>query len=656
MHNKRAVVNTAMFLVLILVVFLLFSLFSGHIKQETPHTEPGYADLTGFDFSNKLAYLLHTSFLYYKNAYYTPEDFKTGNVAQQGIDLTGVDVRFNPGSYGTYRMVLKLPMKESYGISAYSAMYSQRLYINGKEYPSTGIPGTTTDTTIPKSNHYTIYFTPEQEQTEIIIQFANFCHADYGGVLPLYLGSQQMITARDAVVQQRIHIFLGCTVTSFLFFLGLFLFFSKRRAFLWFSIACFTIGVRILVVDEKVIMLLIPNLPWELSIGLEYLSLIVLVLTFLFYINSMFTGALHKTTLWAFGVVCTLYALAVLVLPAVIYTGFMLWFQLIAALFGIYVAAALIYNVARKKENRHTEHLLIFTGVLIFITLSILDIQLHRSGMNFLMLGLSETGMIIFIFVNMLALVLQFSRTEAELDTARRNELQMQETNRLLDRMSRMKSDFLADISHEMRTPLTVIASYAGLTTLQIRKNAVDKNTLDNLETIKREAIRLAGLVEQLKDVAMEKDRQLVLTGADAVSLLREAAEFCSPICLKNNNRITVNANSSCIPLRVNTDSIFQTLINLIINANRHTKDDIIQLTAQIQPLYAVITVADNGDGIDPKLLPKLFERGVSGDGGTGLGLAICKEVIEEHGGEIIVDSTRDKGTAFIIKLPYKNE
>jgi signal transduction histidine kinase len=317
------------------------------------------------------------------------------------------------------------------------------------------------------------------------------------------------------------------------------------------------------------------------------------------------------------------------------------------------VLAALIYNVARKKDNRHMEHFLILSGSLIFIVMSILDIQIHRTGSFGLPIGLSEIGMIILIFTSMIALVLQFSRTEDELDKARQHEMEMQESNRLLDRMSRLKSDFLANISHEMRTPLTVMSSYAGLTSLEIRRGAVNEKTLDNLDVIKREAVRLADLVEQLKAVSLEKDRELTLVDKSALSLLHQAADFCSPICLKNKNCISVVADEE-FSLRVNPNSVYQALINLIINANRHTKEGTIRLTIHTGPenSYVTVSVSDDGEGIDSERLPDLFQRGTSGDGSSGLGLPICKEIVEEHGGRIWITSKKGKGTVVCFTLP----
>jgi len=102
---------------------------------------------------------------------------------------------------------------------------------------------------------------------------------------------------------------------------------------------------------------------------------------------------------------------------------------------------------------------------------------MHRSSGYALGMGLPGTAMIILIFINMLALAIQFSRTEIQLDEARRIEGEMHEKNRLLDQMSRLKSDFLANISHEMRTPLTIMAGYADLTSMAGRFGLKVKRT-----------------------------------------------------------------------------------------------------------------------------------------------------------------------------------
>jgi len=655
MQKNHTMISASAFLILIIFVLVSLAMLTSRIEQEVPDFSPGYADLSGFDFVKRLAYIPHTSFQYYKDEFYTPGDFKLGNVKTEPVALDVGSARFDPGKYGTYRIVLKLPAAgETYGLSSYSAMYSQRLFIDGKEYPAVGVPGETAETTVPMTRHYTVYFTPSTDKVEIMIQFANFSHSDYGGIVPLYLGSQQMITERDAAAQQRVHIFAGCTMTVFLFFLCLFLFFNRRYSFLWFSLASFSIGIRMLIVDEKTIMLLFPDLPWRFSIGLEYLVLIVLIQSFLLYINSIFEGALPKPFIRAYVAFCALYAIVVLVTPPIFYTRLMPWFQLCSAVVGIYVLAALLYNVARKNDNRHMEHLLILSGSLVFIVMSILDIQIHRSGGYSVPLGLSEIGMIVMIFASMIALVLQFSRTEAELDRARRHEMEMQESNRLLDRMSRLKSDFLANISHEMRTPLTVMSSYAGLTSLEIRRGAVNEKTLGNLDVIKREAIRLADLVEQLKAVSLEKNRELALVHTTAVALLRRAADFCNPICQKNKNSLSIISDAGDVSLRVNPDSIFQVLINLIINANRHTKEGNIRLAVQTgsEIGFVTVSVSDDGGGIEQERLPGLFQRGISGDGSSGLGLPICKEIIEEHCGRIWITSKKGKGTVVRFTLP----
>ena len=226
MQNKHAVISASAFLILIIFVLSSLAMLTGRVEQEVPDTLPGYVGLLDFNFSGKLASIPCTAFLYYRE-FYTPEDFMLGNVKTEPVVLN--EGRVDPGNYGTYRIIVELPADGgTYGVSSYSAMYSQRLFIDGKEYPSVGIPGETKETSVPMTKHYTVYFVPDTPEVEIIIQFANFSHYDYGGSVPQYLGMQQTITERDAATQQRVHILVGCTMTAFQFFMSMLLF-SHRQ-------------------------------------------------------------------------------------------------------------------------------------------------------------------------------------------------------------------------------------------------------------------------------------------------------------------------------------------------------------------------------------------------------------------------------------------
>lgn len=98
-----------------------------------------------------------------------------------------------------------------------------------------------------------------------------------------------------------------------------------------------------------------------------------------------------------------------------------------------------------------------------------------------------------------------------------------------------------------------------------------------------------------------------------------------------------------------NASMLLQIFINLVVNANRHTKNGVITLSASDKESreYVVFRVADTGTGISEDILSHIFEKGYSGDGGSGLGLAICLEAVEAHGGTLKVERTGPEGTVF---------
>jgi signal transduction histidine kinase len=136
----------------------------------------------------------------------------------------------------------------------------------------------------------------------------------------------------------------------------------------------------------------------------------------------------------------------------------------------------------------------------------------------------------------------------------------------------------------------------------------------------------------------------------DFTALLNGSAEMLRLNLAKRGNTLNVNVESS-LWLFGNADLLAQVLSNLLTNAGAHTENGDISLTAKRNGGEITIMVKDNGTGISPEFLPRVFERGVS-DGGTGIGLYLCKNVVESHGGRIWLESEPGAGTAAFITFP----
>jgi len=437
--------------------------------------------------------------------------------------------------------------------------------------------------------------------------------------------------------------------------MGLYLFFY-RRTNLWFSLACAAVFVRIAAMEENNLLDFLFQLSWEEAVELKHLSTIALGFFFVMYIKDSFPKVLHRAFVTVFGVGCLLTTLSVIFTSAAFYTRVIFYSLWGSWSFLIYAVLVLTIYIIRCRKTLRVDQVLSFVEFLAFTVCFLLDMHLYQNGAYNMSMGLVDLGTVICIHVNTVVPIIDYSRTAMERDKVRLAEQEIRDTNLLLDRFNRVRTEFLQNLSHELRTPLTVMSSCAGLTALQIRQNSLDEDTLENMAIIKREAARLGSMVEKIKEISIEKDWRLSLTETDIHALLQRTADFCEPICRKNENIIAIEAEKLTI-VKVNIDAIFQVLLNLIINANRHTKRDRILLKAE--PLSEGdirISVIDHGEGIPSYLMPRIYERHVSGDGGSGLGLPICKEIIEQHGGTMEIQSLPGRGTAIYLNIPDRKE
>ncbi len=228
-------------------------------------------------------------------------------------------------------------------------------------------------------------------------------------------------------------------------------------------------------------------------------------------------------------------------------------------------------------------------------------------------------------------------------------------------KLENMQKDFVANVSHELKTPITTIKSYTE-TLLDGGVEDKDVNT-QFLKIIDEEADRMGRLVRELLQLSKidHKQEKWQKVETNLVGMLR--ATLMRVELQATNEKLAINklfeAEEKLMAV-VDRDGIGQVLLNVLTNAIKYTpQGGVIEVNAIREGKYGKITVKDSGIGIAKKELPRVFERFYRIDkarsremGGTGLGLSIAKQIVEEHGGTIKIESEVGKGSTVIIKLP----
>jgi PAS domain S-box-containing protein len=223
----------------------------------------------------------------------------------------------------------------------------------------------------------------------------------------------------------------------------------------------------------------------------------------------------------------------------------------------------------------------------------------------------------------------------------------------------RRKDEFIAMLAHELRNPVAPIRNAGEI----LSRLATDERQAALAGVLKRQTAQLASLLDDLLEVTritrgrIELKREIVAIHAS----VQMAVEAVEPMIQERLQRLNVTREGLSIFVDADKVRLTQCIANLLTNAAKFTPPEgEIRVNTRIEDGHAVIEVSDNGVGIAPDLLPKLFDLFVQGErsldrseGGLGIGLWICKELIEMHGGHIFAASAGvGRGSTFAIRLP----
>jgi signal transduction histidine kinase/DNA-binding response OmpR family regulator len=229
--------------------------------------------------------------------------------------------------------------------------------------------------------------------------------------------------------------------------------------------------------------------------------------------------------------------------------------------------------------------------------------------------------------------------------------------------LDRAKTDFFSNVSHEFRTPLTLLLGPLE-EVLTMQHGLLPLGAHEQISIVHRNALRLQKLVNTLLDFSLVEANRLRATyqATDLAAVTSELASAFQSAVEKAGMRLVVDCPPLSEPVYVDLDMWEKVVLNLISNAFKFTLEGAITITLRDGVDAVQLSVRDTGAGIAAEQLPHIFERFHRVEGvrartheGTGIGLALVQELVRQHGGTVAVESVRGQGSSFVVMIPKGN-
>ncbi len=645
---KKKMIWVALFIILVSCFFLWFAktqmrfTIANYIEV---YSSTGEWDLTDIDFETSVV-RLSGNVQHIPGEILTPQQFEEN---EEKIQI-GAPVDHNEGR--TARLNIIMPSEQYYGVYT-AGDYARVVYINGELRGTVGVPANDKSTFVPEHGEIVVDAFANGSELEIVVQGGNFVHRGGSIYTNVIIGSSENVK-RFANFQTSVELFMVGML--FLLFIVHMLFASvlKEKALnICFSLLCFVFSLRISLVGSKVFYIFFEDVSWYFAIKMEYLTVAVSSVLLLYIVYMQFSESMNKHVMRVFRGIfysfCVIFIFANTYINSFIILGLNV-VHFCAIIYCMWAICAYVYKKYKTKSRINRIQKITVFSFVIFSYATISDVLYY---VNISLFGvqdsLTEIAIVMFAILEALAV---FYTTMKSVQTARNAEREALAHAKNLENLNKMKTEFLQDISHEMRTPLTVISTGLDFAYRQLNKADLPVNdTKETINTIRDETSRLGRMVGGMVDMAA----LLVIEERKKVNfsdVLTMCLNTYSILMQKNETSVYVDIQQNLPPVYIDEDSYVRAVNNFLTNAVRHTKGGKIYVNALAKGPYISVNITDTGEGISAEMLPNVTKRGVSGSGGTGLGLYICKTVISAHGGELVIESEAGKGTSITFTIP----
>lgn len=649
----------AIFLLIFSLCLALFFASSRPFVSEGPRAGEGILDFREADFTSSV-YELSGQWEFYHSQLYTPEDFRTGSPAgMEYIDLPGPWTRMGyPGlGYATYRLRILTEPGQIYLLYIPEIMSSSAVWLNGKEFYHAGKVGMSDlDTVTGVRNELLAAATPDGV-LELVIQAANYRMNGSGIFYPILIGRDTVLTHCMFWQRTVAAAALGGILLIGVYHLFLYFFRRRERLYLTFSLTCLAAVLRLGMESNALVQYFLPG-------GIGFLLSRVFLLLFtihslcicLFMVQA-FSSRLGRC-LRIFYILCFGLPMAgICVLP---------YAQAVTGMFLVMIPYGISIFLAFRSGNigRDPYRLLYLFSMVTFVIYGPLTKTLFEGDM--FLPGIVPNMFLILSQCVMLSRSYAQAHEEVERvntnleDLVKQRTAQLNSANEQLAASQSALREMISNISHDLKTPLTVLNNYLELLGDETVASSEQERT-EYLGIAYHKNLDLQRLIHNLFEVTRMEGGTVSyrLEWVMALPLMEEAERKYGDLAGGMGLFFTAEADDA-LKLKIDRNKIWSVLDNLVYNALRHTPEGgSIALGIKRRGDRAVLTVADTGEGIDAGHLPHIFERFYKvspergeKDGSSGLGLYIVKTTAEAMGGTVEVESVPGKGTVFTLTFP----
>lgn len=649
----------AIFLLIFSLCLALFFASSRPFVSEGPKAGEGILDFREADFTSSV-YELSGQWEFYHSQLYTPEDFRTGSPAgMEYIDLPGPWTRMGyPGlGYATYRLRILTEPGQIYLLYIPEIMSSSAVWLNGKEFYHAGKVGMSDLDTVTGVRNELLAAAAPDGVLELVIQAANYRMNGSGIFYPILIGRDTVLTHCMFWQRTVAAAALGGILLIGVYHLFLYFFRRRERLYLTFSLTCLAAVLRLGMESNALVQYFLPG-------GIGFLLSRVFLLLFtihslcicLFMVQA-FSIQLGRC-LRIFYILCFGLPMAgICVLP---------YAQAVTGMFLVMIPYGISIFLAFRSGNigRDPYRLLYLFSMVTFVIYGPLTKTLFEGDM--FLPGIVPNMFLILSQCVMLSRSYAQAHEEVERvntnleDLVKQRTAQLNSANEQLAASQSALREMISNISHDLKTPLTVLNNYLELLGDETVASSEQERT-EYLGIAYHKNLDLQRLIHNLFEVTRMEGGTVSyrLEWVLALPLMEEAERKYGDLAGGMGLFFTAEADDA-LKLKIDRNKIWSVLDNLVYNALRHTPEGgSIALGIKRRGDRAVLTVADTGEGIDAGHLPHIFERFYKvspergeKDGSSGLGLYIVKTTAEAMGGTVEVESVPGKGTVFTLTFP----